>query len=125
MSYFLTPFTPNHVNLINACYPSSSALLASGSTFLPLPQELSRLTYYASNKAGQFNMLALYRHISIYLFITDASGKLAKLGIELEKRAGAESRKARGGNARARASVSNFSSVEFSRALTETSASCL
>lgn len=86
MSSLFAPFTPHHVQLINACYPSSSALVASGSTFQPLPQELSRLTYYASNKA-------------------ESSGKLAKLGLELEKRANSEARKARTGNARARAQL--------------------
>ncbi|PVG03451.1 hypothetical protein CPB86DRAFT_779170 [Serendipita vermifera] len=86
MSSFFASFAPNHVNLVNACYPSSSVLLASGSTFQPLSQELSRLTYYASNKA-------------------DSSGKLAKIGIELEKRASAEARKARSGNARGRAQL--------------------
>jgi len=32
-------FTPNYVQLFNACYPASSALVAA--------PELSRLTYYA------------------------------------------------------------------------------
>ncbi|KAG8806280.1 plasma membrane localization protein, partial [Serendipita sp. 399] len=86
MTSIFATFAPTHVNLISACYPSSSALVASGSTCQPLPQELSRLTYYASNKG-------------------ESSGKLAKLGIELEKRASSEARKARGGNARARAQL--------------------
>jgi hypothetical protein len=67
MSHFFAPFTPNHVNLINACYPSSSALLASGSNFQPQQQELSRLTYYASNKAGLFYLLALYNYVPCML----------------------------------------------------------
>ncbi len=40
-------FTPNHVQLLNACYPPSSMLLSSGPDFTPKGQELSRLTYYA------------------------------------------------------------------------------
>ena len=40
-------FTPNHVQLLNACYPPTSALLTSGPGFNPNSQELSKLTYYA------------------------------------------------------------------------------
>ncbi|GLB33952.1 putative cellular morphogenesis-related protein [Lyophyllum shimeji] len=74
-------FTPNHVQLLNSCYPPASVLLAAGSTCSPNAQELSRLTYYASNHPG----------------------KLTKLGAELEKRLRNEARKARAGNIRARA----------------------
>lgn len=40
-------FTPNHVQLLNSCYPQTSALLTAGPDFAPNSQELSRLTYYA------------------------------------------------------------------------------
>ncbi|KAF9451642.1 hypothetical protein P691DRAFT_723661 [Macrolepiota fuliginosa MF-IS2] len=76
-------FTPNHVQLLNACYPPSSALLAAGPDYAPNSHELSRLTYYASNNRG----------------------KLTKLGAELEKRLKTESRKACNGNLRMRASL--------------------
>ncbi|KIK67981.1 hypothetical protein GYMLUDRAFT_36788 [Collybiopsis luxurians FD-317 M1] len=76
-------FTPNHVQLLNSCYPPSSALLTSGPDYSPNSQELSRLTYYASNHPE----------------------KLTKLGNELEKRVKAESRKARTGNIKTRASL--------------------
>jgi hypothetical protein len=75
------PFTPNHVLLISACYPPSAALTTSG--FAPNSQELSRLTYYAANKAGKLN----------------------KLGAEMEKRIKVEARKAQAGNVRYRACV--------------------
>jgi len=39
-------FTPNHVQLLNACYPPSSALVAAPN-YAPSSHELSRLTYYA------------------------------------------------------------------------------
>lgn len=74
-------FSPNHVHLITACYPPSSALLSSGPQYLPNPQELSRLTYYASNRPGKIN----------------------KLGSELEKRVKSDVRKAKAGNTRAKA----------------------
>jgi hypothetical protein len=77
------PFTPNHVRLIQACYPPASAILASAPEYNPNSQELSRLTYYASNHAA----------------------KLAKVGNELEKRAKLEASRARSGNARAKASL--------------------
>ena len=76
-------FPPNHVQLIAACYPPPAALLASGSDCCPNSQELSRLTYYAANKTG----------------------KLAKLGTEVEKRIKSECKKAQAGNARNRAYV--------------------
>ena len=76
-------FAPNHVRLVQACYPPPSALLAAGPIHGPNSQELSRLTYYASNRPG----------------------KLTKLGHELEKRCKLESNRARGGNAKARASL--------------------
>ncbi|KAF8517830.1 hypothetical protein JB92DRAFT_2904721 [Gautieria morchelliformis] len=77
------PFTPNHVRLVQACYPPPSALLAPGPLHGPNSQELSRLTYYASNRPG----------------------KLTKLGQELEKRCRLEANRARSGNAKARASL--------------------
>ncbi|KAG7096789.1 hypothetical protein E1B28_004199 [Marasmius oreades] len=76
-------FTPNHIQLLNSCYPSTSALLTSGPEYSPNSQELSRLTYYASNHPD----------------------KIAKLGNELEKRLRSECRKAQSGNLRARASL--------------------
>ncbi|KAI0030716.1 hypothetical protein K488DRAFT_87530 [Vararia minispora EC-137] len=75
------PFTPNHVQLISACYPPSASLTTNGAA--PNSQELSKLTYYAANK----------------------SGKLNKLGTEMEKRIKAEARKAQAGNVRSRASL--------------------
>ncbi|KAG2152388.1 hypothetical protein BD769DRAFT_1623975 [Suillus cothurnatus] len=76
-------FTPNHVSLIAACYPSSSALASSGPEYRPNAQELSKLTYYAANRPGKIN----------------------KLGGELEKRVKAGCHKAQYGNVRARASL--------------------
>lgn len=73
--------TPNHIQLVSACYPPSSALLTAGPDYSPNSQELSRLTYYAANRPGKIN----------------------KLGSELEKRVKADCRKAAAGNARARA----------------------
>ncbi|KAG0709779.1 hypothetical protein DFH29DRAFT_885776 [Suillus ampliporus] len=76
-------FTPNHVSLIAACYPSSTALTSSGPEYRPNAQELSKLTYYAANRPGKLN----------------------KLGGELEKRVKAGCHKAQYGNVRARASL--------------------
>ncbi|KAF8623443.1 hypothetical protein AX15_006385 [Amanita polypyramis BW_CC] len=76
-------FTPNHVQLLKACYPPASSLLAAASGYSPNSHELSRLTYYASNHPA----------------------KLTKLGAELEKRIRPESKKARTGNLRARATL--------------------
>ncbi|KAK0490852.1 hypothetical protein IW261DRAFT_1547151 [Armillaria novae-zelandiae] len=76
-------FTPNHVQLLNSCYPPASSLLTAGPDYSPNSQELSRLTYYASNHPG----------------------KLTKLGSELEKRLRVECKKARSGNIRTRASL--------------------
>ncbi|EIW82325.1 hypothetical protein CONPUDRAFT_164944 [Coniophora puteana RWD-64-598 SS2] len=76
-------FTPNHVHLIAACSPPSSALLSAGPEYRPNAQELSKLTYYAANRPGKIN----------------------KLGSELEKRIKSDSHKAQAGNARARASL--------------------
>ena len=77
------PFTPNHVHLVSACYPPSAALLTSGPDYLPNSQELSRLTYYASNRPG----------------------KIHKLASELEKRVKTDTKKAQAGNTRSRACV--------------------
>ncbi|EIN10313.1 hypothetical protein PUNSTDRAFT_112183 [Punctularia strigosozonata HHB-11173 SS5] len=77
-------FAPNHVQLINACYPASqTALVNSGPEYKPNAQELSRLTYYAANR----------------------SGKITKLANELTKRVKGECRKAHAGNMRSRASL--------------------
>ncbi|KAI0698551.1 hypothetical protein C8T65DRAFT_660552 [Cerioporus squamosus] len=77
------PFTPNHVQLVSACYPPAAALLTAGPEYSPNSQELSRLTYYAANRPG----------------------KIGKLGAELEKRVRTDCRKAAAGNTRARASL--------------------
>ncbi|KAL1701628.1 hypothetical protein EV121DRAFT_262884 [Schizophyllum commune] len=76
-------FTPNHVQLLNACYPPTSALLTSGPGFNPNSQELSKLTYYALNHPA----------------------KLTKLGSELDKRIKYEARKAQAGNMRSKVLV--------------------
>ncbi|KAI0307268.1 hypothetical protein B0F90DRAFT_1622573 [Multifurca ochricompacta] len=75
--------TPNHVQLITACYPPSASLLTSGPDYHPNAQELSRLTYYAANRPGKIN----------------------KLSNELEKRTKMECRKAHSNNPRSRASL--------------------
>lgn len=77
------PFTPNHVQLISACYPPNAALLTAGPDYRPNSQELSRMTYYASNRPGKIN----------------------KLASELEKRVRLDCRKAKAGNIRARSYV--------------------
>lgn len=74
-------FAPNHAQLVTACYPPTSSLLTSGPEYRPNAQELSRLTYFASNRPG----------------------KVGKLGAVLEKRAKVVSKKAQAGNTRARA----------------------
>ncbi|KAG6333667.1 hypothetical protein ID866_5425 [Astraeus odoratus] len=76
-------FTSNHVSLIGACYPPSSALVAASPDYRPNSQELSRLTYYAANHPG----------------------KIHKVGSELEKRVKADCVKAAASNPRARASL--------------------
>lgn len=81
------PFTPNHVQLISACYPPNAALLTAGPDYRPNVQELSRMTYYASNRPGKIN----------------------KLASELEKRARLDCRKAKAGNIRARSCVGSLS----------------
>ncbi|KAF8318102.1 hypothetical protein DL93DRAFT_427020 [Clavulina sp. PMI_390] len=63
-------FAAQHTRLVSACYPS--APLAAGPDFKPNSQELSRLTYFGSNKPG----------------------KLAKIGQEVEKHAQTDSRRA-------------------------------
>ena len=83
------PFTPNHVQLIAACYPPSANLLTSGPEYRPNSQELSRLTYYASNRPGKIN----------------------KLTGELERRVRVDCKKAQAGNLRARAYVHSLVSV--------------
>ncbi|KAF8138461.1 hypothetical protein EV363DRAFT_1520744 [Boletus edulis] len=73
-------FTPNHVALVAACYPPWSS---AAPEYRPNPQELSRLTYYATNRPG----------------------KIHKLGAELEKHTRSECTKTLAGNTRARASL--------------------
>lgn len=80
-------FTPNHVALVAACYPPWSALPSTAPEYRPNAQELSRLTYYATNRPG----------------------KIHKLGAELEKHTRSECTKTIAGNARARAYASPFS----------------
>ncbi|CAE6418646.1 unnamed protein product [Rhizoctonia solani] len=75
------PSKPNHLKLVLACYPSNP--LAAAPEFKPNAQELSKLSYYATNRAG----------------------KLAKLADVFEKRATDETRRAGGGNPKARASL--------------------
>ncbi|KAH7343927.1 hypothetical protein B0J17DRAFT_609878 [Rhizoctonia solani] len=75
------PSKPNHLKLVLACYPSNP--LAAAPDFKPNAQELSKLSYYATNRAG----------------------KLTKLADVFEKRAIDEARRAGGGNAKARASL--------------------
>jgi hypothetical protein len=76
-------FSPNHVHLCAACYPPSSTLATAGPDYSPNSQELSRLTYYASNHPSKLN----------------------KLGSELEKRLKADCRKASSGHIRSRSSL--------------------
>ncbi|KAK6910623.1 hypothetical protein I203_104655 [Kwoniella mangroviensis CBS 8507] len=68
---------------LNACYPPSKALLTSGPEYRPLSQDLSKLTYFATNKPS----------------------KLARIGEELEKRISKESTRSSGGYAKYRASL--------------------
>ncbi|KAG9017348.1 plasma membrane localization protein [Tulasnella sp. JGI-2019a] len=84
--------TPNHIRLVNACYPA--APLAAGPQYQPNSQELSRLTYYASNKPSKLN----------------------KVSQELEKRSKAHARRAQGGNVKYRAQL--LVTLEIYRALT-------
>lgn len=73
------PSKPNHLKLVLACYPSNP--LAAGPDFKPNAQELSKLSYYATNRPG----------------------KLAKLADVFDKRATEEARRAGGGNLKSRA----------------------
>ncbi|KAG8679398.1 plasma membrane localization protein, partial [Ceratobasidium sp. 395] len=73
------PSKPNHLKLVLACYPSNP--LAAAPEFKPNAQELSKLSYYATNRPG----------------------KLAKLADVFEKRATEEARRAGGGNQKSRA----------------------
>ncbi|CEL59420.1 Protein EFR3 OS=Cryptococcus neoformans var, neoformans serotype D (strain JEC21 / ATCC MYA-565) GN=EFR3 PE=3 SV=1 [Rhizoctonia solani AG-1 IB] len=75
------PSKPNHLKLVLACYPSNP--LAAAPEFKPNAQELSKLSYYATNRAG----------------------KLTKLADVFEKRATDEARRAGAGNPKARASL--------------------
>ncbi|WWC71678.1 uncharacterized protein I206_105636 [Kwoniella pini CBS 10737] len=71
------------VSHLNACYPPSKALSTSGPEYRPLSQDLSKLTYFATNKPS----------------------KLAKIGEELEKRIAKESTRSTGGYPKYRASL--------------------
>ncbi|KAF8557003.1 hypothetical protein OG21DRAFT_1407944 [Imleria badia] len=73
-------FTPNHVALVGACYPAWSS---AAPEYRPNAQELSRLTYYATNRPG----------------------KIHKLGAELEKHTRSECAKALAGHPRSRAAL--------------------
>ncbi|OCF37807.1 protein EFR3 [Kwoniella heveanensis BCC8398] len=68
---------------LNACYPPSKALLTAGPDYRPLSQDLSKLTYFATNKPS----------------------KLAKIGEELEKRVNKEAARSTGGYPKYRASL--------------------
>ncbi|WVF72663.1 hypothetical protein IAT40_007481 [Kwoniella sp. CBS 6097] len=68
---------------LNACYPPSKALLTAGPDYRPLSQDLSKLTYFATNKPS----------------------KLAKIGEELEKRVSKEATRSTGGYPKYRASL--------------------
>lgn len=68
---------------LKACYPPPKALLTAGPEYRPLSQDLSKLTYFATNKPS----------------------KLAKIGEELEKRVTLESARASSGNHKYRASL--------------------
>lgn len=75
--------TSNHLRLIDACYPPSAVLATPTNEHKPNAQELSRLTYYASNRPG----------------------KLTKLGTVLEKRTRADARKGGTGHFKSKACV--------------------
>ncbi|WWD18958.1 hypothetical protein CI109_103415 [Kwoniella shandongensis] len=68
---------------LNACYPPSKALLTSGPEYRPLSQDLSKLTYFATNKPS----------------------KLAKIGEELDKRVIKETQRSTAGYPKYRASL--------------------
>ncbi|KAF8974453.1 hypothetical protein BDZ97DRAFT_1647220 [Flammula alnicola] len=95
-------FTPNHVKLLNSCYPPTSALLTAGPDYSPNSHELSRLTYYAC----VFKLSNCISKIQLFnRFSSNNPGKLAKIGSELEKRLKLECRKAKSGNTRSRAAL--------------------
>ncbi|KAK4684800.1 protein EFR3, partial [Tremellales sp. Uapishka_1] len=71
------------VALLNACYPPSKQLLSTAPDYRPLSQDLSKLTYYATNKPS----------------------KIAKIGEELEKRVHKEAMRSTGGYPKYRASL--------------------
>jgi protein EFR3 len=55
----------HEATLLKSCYPpakqipaTSNTLAQDDSEYKPLSQELSRLTYYATNKPGKLNKLA-------------------------------------------------------------------
>ncbi|WVQ99870.1 hypothetical protein IAU59_007013 [Kwoniella sp. CBS 9459] len=77
-----TNLQPEVANL-NACYPPSKALLTAGPDYRPLSQDLSKLTYFATNKPS----------------------KLAKIGEELETRVNKEATRSTGGYPKYRASL--------------------
>ncbi|QRV87898.1 hypothetical protein RhiJN_15916 [Ceratobasidium sp. AG-Ba] len=81
------PSKPNHLKLVLACYPSNP--LSAAPEFKPNAQELSKLSYYATNRPG----------------------KLAKLADVFEKRATEEARRAGGGNQKSRQELTLFSSA--------------
>ncbi|WVR07413.1 hypothetical protein IAU60_004454 [Kwoniella sp. DSM 27419] len=68
---------------LNACYPPPKALATAGPDYRPMSQDLSKLTYFATNKPS----------------------KLAKIGEELEKRVTKEATRSTGGYPKSRASL--------------------
>ncbi|CAK9782783.1 unnamed protein product [Cutaneotrichosporon oleaginosum] len=68
---------------LHDCYPPSKDLVKSGPEFMPMSQDMSKLTYYAKNKPSS----------------------LAKIGDELEKRVVKEAKASTGGYAKSRAAL--------------------
>lgn len=69
------------LQILNECYPPPKDLLKSGPEFMPLSQDTSKLTYYATNKPSS----------------------LGKIGDELERRIAKEARASTGGYPKSRA----------------------
>jgi hypothetical protein len=59
--FVLNRFSHHESELVSACYPKSSHLLDLAPEFKPPSQELSRLTYTASNKPGLLPKIAKVR----------------------------------------------------------------
>ena len=69
------------VKALNDCYPPPKDLVKAGPKYQPLSQDLSKLTYHATNKPSS----------------------LAKIGDDLERRVGKEARGSTGGYPKSRA----------------------